>query len=78
MLPEWTAQEMSESGMAVTHKKYLDLLYDLLGFASYHKGRSLRRLQIGNYEDEVPSLVELHHSTMSTKGLDFNGCQHEI
>lgn len=78
MVPKWITQEVCESGIAVAHKKRPDLPHELLRFESYHEGRSLQRLHMGSYDDEAPSLAELHQTIMPAQGLDFNGHHHEI
>lgn len=78
MQPEWITQEFYKRGVEIARQKRSDLPYDALRLDTYYEGRSLQRLHIGSYNDEAPSLAQLHHEIMPERSLNYNGNHHEI
>jgi hypothetical protein len=78
MQPDWITPEMFAEATAVTHKKKPLLPVDRLRLERYHEGLSAQIMHIGSYDDEGPTLHQLHHEFMPENGLIFNGHHHEI
>ncbi|MDN8661056.1 GyrI-like domain-containing protein [Stenotrophomonas indicatrix] len=49
-----------------------------LRLALYEEGLCLQTLHVGAYDDEDPTLAELHERIMPAQGLTFAGPHHEI
>ena len=49
-----------------------------LRFATFEEGRCLQILHVGSYEDEGPTLKQLHEEVMPGLNAAFNGPHHEI
>lgn len=78
MQPDWITQAMYDRIIGEARAKKPDLPHSRLRLEKYTEGASLQRLHIGSYDDEAPSLHELHHDLMPAQDLDFNGHHHEI
>ena len=76
-LPVVVEQADIDAGLAAASKKKPDLPHDLLRVELLREGRSLQTLHIGPYDDEGPTLAELHDQ-MRDGGLTWNGPHHEI
>lgn len=78
MQPDWITRDLYTQGIETAYQKRSDLPHEALRLETYDEGRSLQRLHIGSYDDEAPSLAQLHHEIMPAHNLEFNGHHHEI
>lgn len=77
MLPDFVPQEAFEEASLKTSKKLGDPP-DTLRLRSLSEGHCLQIMHIGSYDDEGPTLEQLHDHIMPQRGLTFNGHHHEI
>jgi hypothetical protein len=76
--PDWiTEAEVASAITGVAAKKPLEAL-KLLRMLSLAEGACVQVLHIGPYDDEAPTLHQLHHEYLPAHGLAFNGDHHEI
>lgn len=78
MVPSWIDQKMIDEAIEVVKKKKDLPALSLLELKEYHEGESIQILHIGSYEDEAPTLKELHESYIPKNGYCENGKHHEI
>lgn len=78
LLPEWITQEQFTEGVdaAATRKPGINLTRVRRG--SFTEGLSVQTLFVGPYDDEAPTIAELHNSYLPARGLRENGKHHEI
>jgi hypothetical protein len=77
MQPEWITQEMVEEAVKQVEKKGLPALSKLC-LKTYHEGLAVQILHIGSYDDEGPTIAQMHHQFMPEKGYEPAGKHHEI
>jgi hypothetical protein len=78
MQPEQITQEMVEAAVKqVQRKKNLPAL-PRLRLETYHEGLSVQILHIGSYDDEGPTIAQMHHEFMPKNGYEEAGKHHEI
>lgn len=76
--PDWITSEMVSGAVeGVLTKKQVPAAQKL-EFRSLTEGDSVQILHLGSYDDEGPTLDELHHRYLPDNGLTFNGDHHEI
>jgi hypothetical protein len=78
MQPEWITVEMfAEARHQVDKAKGLPGL-PKLRLEAYHEGLSAQILHIGSYDDEGPTLHQLHYEFIPQNGYEMAGKHHEI
>ena len=78
MQPAWITGEMFEEVVQkVGGTKDLPALSQLR-LEGYHEGLAVQILHIGSYDDEGPTLEELHHEFIPQNGYEMAGKHHEI
>lgn len=75
--PDFVTDAMFEDAIAKSAKK-LGEAPDTLRLERYDEGQCLQVLHIGSYDNEAPTLAQLHDVEMPERGLVFNGRHHEI
>jgi hypothetical protein len=78
MQPEWITQEMVETAVKQVQKKKNLLTLPKLRLETYHEGPSVQILYIGSYDDEGPTIAQMHHEFMPENGYEEAGKHHEI
>ena len=76
--PDWITEEVVATQTAVVAKQKSLPALEKVRFASYEEGLSVQIMHIGSYDDEGPTLAELHQQFMPENNLTFNGKHHEI
>lgn len=77
MAPDFVTEAMFNQAVARTGEKRDDRPASLR-FATFDEGRCLQILHVGSYEDEGPTLKQLHEEVMPGRNAAFNGPHHEI
>jgi hypothetical protein len=78
MQPEWITREMFETvATQVEMEKGLPAI-SKLRLETYHEGLSVQIMHIGSYDDEGPTLDEMHHKFVPENGYEMVGKHHEI
>lgn len=78
MQPEWITQEMVARAISDVHaKKGLPAL-PKLRLETYHEGLSVQITYFGSYDDERPTIHEMHHTFMPAHGYETRGKHHEV
>lgn len=77
MVPDFVDAAMFEAAVEKTAKK-AGPPPESLRFETTVEGLSLQTMHIGSYDDEAPTLANLHDVLMPAKGVTFNGPHHEI
>jgi len=78
MTPDWVTEEMVDGALGqVAESKDLPALSQVR-WEAYAEGLSVQRLHIGSYDDEGPTLAELHDAWLPANGYVENGKHHEI
>jgi hypothetical protein len=78
MQPEWITQEMVETAVKQVQKKKNLPALPKLRLETYHEGLSVQILHIGSYDDEGPTIAQMHHEFMPENGYEEAGKHHEI
>ena len=78
MQPEWITQEMVEAVVKQVEKKKNLPALPKLRLETYHEGLSVQILHIGSYDDEGPTIAQMHHEFMPENGYEEVGKHHEI
>jgi DNA-binding PadR family transcriptional regulator len=77
-LPSWITKEMVEDAkQTALAKKKLPAVAQLRHL-TLHEGPSAQVLHIGSYDNEAPTLHELHSTYLAANGLRASGQHHEI
>lgn len=77
MAPEFIDRPLFEAAVEKARKK-LDSPPASLRLEILNEGRALQILHVGSYDDEGPTLAQLHDEEMPARGLAFAGPHHEI
>jgi hypothetical protein len=77
MQPEWINHEWVEKVRMDVLKKKSNPLIVKARFEQYIEGISVQKLYIGAYEDEAPTIAEMHQYIV-TNGYQINGKHHEL
>lgn len=77
MQPEWVTYEWVERAKAEAIKKKKLTSLQSIHFEPYPEGLSVQVLYIGAYENEAPTIAEMHNF-ISSYGYVTNGKHHEI
>jgi hypothetical protein len=77
MQPEWVTAEAVEKVVHDAMKKKKLTTLRKIQFAPYHEGLSVQILYTGAYENEAPTIAEMHRYIKS-HGYQTNGKHHEI
>jgi hypothetical protein len=77
MAPDFLTQTMFEQAVAKSAGK-LGERPRTLRLETLNEGACLQVLHIGSYDDEGPTLAQLHGVEMPARNLAFNGHHHEI
>jgi hypothetical protein len=77
MQPEWVTNDWVEKVRAEAYKKKKLVLLNMVRFESYHEGLSVQILYTGAYENEAPTIAEMH-KFIKNNGFHTNGKHHEI
>ncbi|WP_240230444.1 GyrI-like domain-containing protein [Devosia lacusdianchii] len=77
MAPDFLTQTMFEQAVAKSAGK-LGERPQTLRLETLNEGACLQVLHIGSYDDEGPTLAQLHDVEMPARNLAFNGHHHEI
>lgn len=78
MQPEQITQEMVEAAVKQVQKKKNLPALPKLRLETYHEGLSVQILHIGSYDDEGPTIAQMHHEFMPENGYEEAGKHHEI
>ena len=77
MVPDFVTKEHYEAGLAKASKK-LGEPPPSLRLEAYAEGLSAQILHVGSYDDEAPTIKQLHEKFLPANGLVENGPHHEI
>ena len=77
MVPEFVTKEICASAIEKARGK-LGTPPSSLRFEGFCEGLCLQTMHIGSYDDEGPTLANLHDQIMPERRLTFNGSHHEI
>jgi hypothetical protein len=78
MQPDWITQQMVEQAVQqVAKSKELPAL-GKLWLETYHEGLAVQIMHLGSYDDEGPTLAQLHSEFLPQNGLIEAGKHHEI
>jgi len=77
MAPEFIDHSLFEAAVEKSKKK-LGIPPDSLRLERLEEGTALQILHVGSYDDEGPTLAQLHDREMLSRGLTFAGPHHEI
>jgi hypothetical protein len=78
MTPDWITQvDFQQACQQAVAKKDLPGI-DKIRLENYQEGLSVQIMHIGSFDDEGPTLDELHNQWMPDNGYIFNGKHHEI
>jgi hypothetical protein len=78
MTPAWITAEIFADALGQVRKSKSPAALDRLRLESYREGLSVQIMHIGSYDDEGPTLLELHAEYLPQNGLVENGKHHEI
>jgi len=78
MQPEWITQEMVEEAVKQVEKKKGLPALSKLRLETYYEGLAVQILHIGSYDDEGPTIAQMHHQFMPENGYEPAGKHHEI
>jgi hypothetical protein len=78
MQPQWISPEMVQEALSQVAKKGEQPALAQLRLESYVEGLSVQILHIGSYEDEGPTLYQMHHEFVPQHGYEMSGKHHEI
>ena len=78
MVPDWIPAEMVvQAQVAAGEKKELSALPEMR-CECYDEGLSVQIMHIGPYDEEGPTLKQMHTAFLPAHNLTFNGKHHEI
>ena len=77
MAPEFIDHSLFEAAVEKSKKK-LGIPPDSLRLERLEEGTALQILHVGSYDDEGPTLAQLHDREKPSRGLTFAGPHHEI
>ncbi len=78
MTPDWITAEIFAEAVAQVRKGKNPAALDRIRLERYHEGLSVQVMHLGSYDDEGPTLAELHNHFIPQNGLTENGKHHEI
>jgi hypothetical protein len=78
MTPEWINTEMFLETIEMVRKGKNPVALDKVRLERYQEGLSVQIMHIGSYDDEAPTLLELHANFIPENGFLENGKHHEI
>jgi hypothetical protein len=78
MTPDWITSEMFVETVEIVRKGKNPTALDKVRLEGYHEGLSVQIMHIGSYDDEGPTLLELHSTYIPENGYIENGKHHEI
>ena len=76
--PDWIDDALAIEAVAAVRAKGEKPALDGLRLLRLHEGTSAQILHVGSYDDEAPTLAQLHDEWMPQHGLTFNGPHHEV
>ncbi len=78
LLPDWITDAHVEEASATVAAKGATPLLDELRVETLDEGLCVQTLHLGSYDDEAPTLDELHNTFIPGNGLRMTGRHHEI
>ena len=78
MQPEWMTQGMLEEAVGEVGKKKDLPALPKLRLETYDEGLAVQIMHVGSYDDEAPTIHEMHHAFMPQNGYQPVGKHHEI
>ena len=78
MQPDWITSEMFAQTCELVEKAKNPIALSKLRMEPYHEGLSVQILHQGSYDDEAPTIAELHNEFMPDNNLTEAGKHHEI
>ena len=78
MTPEWITLEMFADAVEQVGKGKKSAALDGIRLESYHEGLAVQIMHIGSYDEEGPTLLEMHTRFIPENGFIENGKHHEI
>ncbi|MDR6905108.1 hypothetical protein J2X63_000794 [Agromyces sp. 3263] len=82
--PDWIDDQAVAAGVEAARAKAAkgggdaNPALDGLRLLHLHEGTSAQILHVGSYDDEAPTLADLHDEWMPQHGVTFNGPHHEV
>ena len=77
-VPEWLERANVKQAIKTVAAKKPALKVDRLRFESLTEGLCVQRMHIGSYDDETPTLLELHNEWLPQNGYEPTIKHHEI
>jgi hypothetical protein len=78
MTPGWIDGKMFTSGLEAVRMGKNPTALEKVRMESYHEGLSVQIMHIGSYDEEGPTLMDLHQEFLPGNGYKENGKHHEI
>jgi hypothetical protein len=78
MTPGWITAEQFADALDLVRKGKNPAALDKVRLESYHEGLAIQIMHIGSYDDEGPTLMEMHREFIPGNGYVENGKHHEI
>ena len=78
MTPGWIDGEMFTSGLEAVRMGKNPTALEKVRMESYHEGLSVQIMHIGSYDEEEPTLMDLHQEFLPGNGYNENGNSQSI
>jgi hypothetical protein len=78
MTPDWISSEIFAEVFETVRKSKNPAALEKLRLESYHEGPSVQIMHIGSYDEEGPTIIEMHKDFLPQNGYRENGKHHEI
>jgi hypothetical protein len=78
MQPDWVTRELYEEAVAQVEKQKNPPALPKLRLETYHEGLSVQILHLGSYDDEGPTIANMHNEFMPASNYESAGKHHEI
>lgn len=78
MVPDWISPEIFADAVEQVRKGKNPAALDRVRLERYHEELAVQIMHIGSYDDETPTLLELHSNFIPENGYVENGKHHEI
>jgi hypothetical protein len=78
MTPDWISNEVFIEALESVRKGKNPASLNKVRLECYHEGLSVQIMHIGSYDDEGPTIIEMHKEFLPQNDFHENGKHHEI
>jgi hypothetical protein len=78
MTPDWINSAVFAEALESVRKSKNPASLTKVRLERYREGRSVQIMHLGSYDDEGPTIIELHQEFLPQNGYRENGKHHEI